>query len=190
MTSKRSLRSNNKKIVRSTKTSENSIKTATSDPCFLLKMKNRQKKIKTTKRKHRKPATTKNCSIANHDSFLKLPHNSFLRKNKYGETLLHKAAKQNNIDLVYKLIKAGVNVNALDNAGWTPLHEACVFGHFDVAKCLLEARANVNAKGLGHITPIYDAVKAGHFEIPDSDILYNSMKGNNGDNITAFLNYS
>ncbi|CAH2329651.1 ankyrin repeat domain-containing 31 isoform X2, partial [Pelobates cultripes] len=67
--------------------------------------------------------------------------------------------------LMRRLAQAGVNVNAVDNAGWTPLHEACIFGHFDVAKCLLEAQANVNAKGLGHITPIYDAVKAGHLEV-------------------------
>uniref|UniRef100_A0A8C5LN95 Uncharacterized protein n=1 Tax=Leptobrachium leishanense TaxID=445787 RepID=A0A8C5LN95_9ANUR len=115
---------------------------------------------------NRKPAessATKTGSIADYKS--KVLRRQVFEKNHYGETSLHRAAKQKDVDLLYRLIKIGAEVNRADNAGWTPLHEACVFGNYNAAKCLLEAGADVNATGFGQVAPIHDAVYEGDYEV-------------------------
>lgn len=70
--------------------------------------------------------------------------NSFSNKNK--ETILMKACKEEKIDIVKRLIKAGANVNAQDENGITALMFACKNNNFDIAKILLGAKADVNIK--------------------------------------------
>ncbi|XP_035165463.1 ankyrin repeat domain-containing protein 31 [Oxyura jamaicensis] len=87
------------------------------------------------------------------------------RRNIFGETLLHRAVTEEDIDLVRNIIKSGANVNAQDYAGWTALHEASVQGCYRIANELLKAGADVNARGKEQITPLQDAVKEGHYEV-------------------------
>ncbi|KAF1674528.1 Ankyrin repeat domain-containing protein 11, partial [Pygoscelis papua] len=87
------------------------------------------------------------------------------RKNSFGETLLHRAVADEDVDLVHNIIKAGGNVNVQDYAGWTALHEASVEGFYRIANELLKAGADVNARGSEQITPLQDAVKEGHYEV-------------------------
>ncbi|XP_066844501.1 ankyrin repeat domain-containing protein 31 isoform X3 [Anser cygnoides] len=87
------------------------------------------------------------------------------RRNIFGETLLHRAVAEEDIDLVRNIIKSGANVNAQDYAGWTALHEASVQGRYRIANELLKAGADVNARGSEQITPLQDAVKGGHYEV-------------------------
>ncbi|NXU38923.1 ANR11 protein, partial [Drymodes brunneopygia] len=87
------------------------------------------------------------------------------RKNVYGENLLHRAVIHQDVNLVLKIIKAGGNVNAQDNAGLTALHIASVEGFYRIANLLLKAGADVNATQKEQITPLQDAVKEGHYEV-------------------------
>ncbi|NWI86049.1 ANR11 protein, partial [Pitta sordida] len=87
------------------------------------------------------------------------------RKNMYGENLLHRAVTHQDVDLVCKIIKAGGNVNAQDNAGLTALHVASVEGFYEIANLLLKAGADVNATQMEQVTPLQNAVKEGHYEV-------------------------
>ncbi|GBN35175.1 Ankyrin repeat domain-containing protein 12, partial [Araneus ventricosus] len=88
-----------------------------------------------------------------------------LKRNERGETPLHLAAIKGDFEKVNKLLKQGVKVDAVDNAGWTALHEACNYGWYDVAKLLIEYGANVNAAGLQKLTPLHDAATNQHEKI-------------------------
>ncbi|NXY42599.1 ANR11 protein, partial [Ceuthmochares aereus] len=94
-----------------------------------------------------------------------ISHSAVSRRNVYGETLLHRAADCQDVDLIRNIIKAGGNVNSRDYAGWTPLHEASMKGFCGVAKELLKAGADVDARGQEEITPLQDAVKEGYYEV-------------------------
>ena len=59
--------------------------------------------------------------------------------------LLH-AAGQGNLSLVEALVKADVDIECTDDAGWTPLLKAVYEGHVTVSVYLLDQGANVNAK--------------------------------------------
>ncbi|XP_066195262.1 ankyrin repeat domain-containing protein 31 [Sylvia atricapilla] len=87
------------------------------------------------------------------------------RRNVYGENLLHRAVIHEDINLVRRIIKAGGNVNAQDNAGLTALHIASEEGFYGIANLLLKAGADVNAARKEQVTPLQDAVKEGHYEM-------------------------
>ena len=89
--------------------------------------------------------------------------NSFSNKNK--ETILMKACKEEKIDIVKRLIKAGANVNAQDENGITALMFACKNNNFDIAKILLGAKADVNIKDHDGYTALRYACIVENFEI-------------------------
>ncbi|EDQ86276.1 uncharacterized protein MONBRDRAFT_38485 [Monosiga brevicollis MX1] len=114
------------------------------------------------------------------------------KRNQQGETPLHVAAIEGDLNLVRDLIKAEAPINATDNAGyvlvvlrlslvvgddvsdrttlaaslrWTPLHEACNHGHLEISELMLENGAKVDAKGMGDDTPLHDAAMNGHDDV-------------------------
>jgi ankyrin repeat protein len=44
------------------------------------------------------------------------------------------------------LLRAGANINSVDNDGWTPLHAAAHWDKHDVIKYLIERNADLDAK--------------------------------------------
>ena len=75
-------------------------------------------------------------------------------KNKY---FLHKAVRQNRIEMVKWLIDNGAEVNSKNTDHKTPLHLASNLGFFEVVKCLIENGAETNANDNENITPLHDA---------------------------------
>ena len=70
--------------------------------------------------------------------------------NQYGETALHWASKEGNLDVIIMLLDAGANVDICDGDGNSPLHWASEYGHVDVMKLLLSRGASlftVNSDG-------------------------------------------
>ncbi|XP_076299610.1 tonsoku-like protein [Lasioglossum baleicum] len=88
-----------------------------------------------------------------------------VKRNEKGETQLHVACINGNIESAEKLLEAGHPTNVRDHFGWTPLHEAANHGHVEVAKLLLQHGADVNDPGsimCQGVTPLHDAASCGN----------------------------
>ncbi|UJR24559.1 hypothetical protein I4U23_005934 [Adineta vaga] len=71
-----------------------------------------------------------------------------------GATALHVAAAKGYIDVIDLLIRAGANLNSVDNDGWTPLHAAAHWDKHDVIKYLIEKNASLDVKNYAGQTPL------------------------------------
>ena len=72
----------------------------------------------------------------------KTPKISVTKRNKYGEVPLHGHAKRGNLAKMREcLATPGVDVNAVDHAGWTPLHEAVAAQSLAAVSLLLDHSA-------------------------------------------------
>lgn len=87
------------------------------------------------------------------------------KRNTKGETLLHLACQRRDVAQVKFLIKAGLDVNAPDFAGWTALHEAALSGDRAVVEELLRGGARVNARSADGNTPLHDAVSSDSYQV-------------------------
>lgn len=78
---------------------------------------------------------------------------------------LHKAASQNNLSALNRLLTEGADPNALSVAGRTPLMMAAVSGNEIAARDLLKLGADVNATTPDGYTALYFAVCAGYVPV-------------------------
>ena len=53
-----------------------------------------------------------------------------------GKTPLHIACSNGHKKCVFVLLKAGANVNAVSETGWTPAHSACETGQVSTVICI------------------------------------------------------
>lgn len=74
-----------------------------------------------------------------------------------GETALHCAAQQGDLEMVQLLHRAGADVNRPCAFGWTPLIQACHYGHDDVAKWLVDQGCDVDSVTNKGATALYMA---------------------------------
>ena len=82
-----------------------------------------------------------------------------------GESSIHDAAYQGNIEAVKQHIAAGTDVDAKTDDGRTPLHFAAFPGQKEIAELLLANGADVNAKANNGGTPLHLAAFKSHKEI-------------------------
>lgn len=89
--------------------------------------------------------------------------NDINKKDHWDRTLLHDAAKCNDLPKVKKLLALGAKINAKDKYGFTPLHYAAQFNdnksYFEVIELLLKRGAVVNAQDVWGRTPFFYLVK-------------------------------
>ena len=78
-------------------------------------------------------------------------------KDKDGNTALHRAARENDYEVVTKLIALGVGVNEKNKSGWTPLHTAAWNNAREVVALLIKSGADVDAKDKDGETPLHAA---------------------------------
>ena len=71
-----------------------------------------------------------------------------------GESSIHDAAYQGNIEAVKQHIAAGTDVDAKTDDGRTPLHFAAFPGQKEIAELLIAKGADVNAKDEDGDTPL------------------------------------
>ena len=69
-----------------------------------------------------------------------------------GATALHVAAAKGYLDVIELLIRAGANVNAIDNDGWTPLHAAAHWDKHDIIAFLIDKHADLDIKNYAVIS--------------------------------------
>ncbi len=85
--------------------------------------------------------------------------------NSNGNQPLQAAAAGRQVDAVGLLLKAGADVEAPSEAGFTALHSAAASGDVRLTRMLLEAGAKVDRKAKGGKTPMELAVEADHAEV-------------------------
>ena len=86
---------------------------------------------------------------------------------KAPDSLIHKAVRDGNIEVVKQYLDAGTDVNAKDENGVTPLHQAAFGGQKEVVELLIAAGADVNAKEEDGWTPLHFAAEGGHKEVAE-----------------------
>ena len=79
-------------------------------------------------------------------------------KDQYGYSLLHKAVREEHINIVEFLIENGADVNAEDLAENTPLYYAIETGNVNEVKMLVDNKADINTIYKLGITPLICAI--------------------------------
>lgn len=91
--------------------------------------------------------------------------------NRYGGTALIPACERGHVDIVrYLLNETTVNVNHINNLGWTCLLEAIILSdggkrHQEIVKMVIEHGADVNIQDKDGVTPLAHAKTRGWREI-------------------------
>lgn len=81
-----------------------------------------------------------------------------------GNTPLHSALRQKNVEAAAVMVKYKADLKAADMKNQTILHLAAETGNYEVAKEALRAGAKINAEAYG-FTPLHDACAKGHLRL-------------------------
>jgi ankyrin repeat protein len=82
-----------------------------------------------------------------------------------GASPLYTATRKENLAVIKKLLKRGVDVNRPTPNGWTPLKSAAQQGCLEIVEALLEAGADPNIADGTNYTPLMNAVSGEHEDI-------------------------
>jgi ankyrin repeat protein len=91
-------------------------------------------------------------------------------RNRYGGDALIPACERAHVETVKLLLTSGIDVNHVNNLGWTCLLEIVILGdggqrHQQVARLVLDAGANPNRADKDGVTPLQHARKRGQSEV-------------------------
>lgn len=80
---------------------------------------------------------------------------------------LLRAVESGDVSMLEKLIRAGLDVNHVGEAGWTPLMVAAFNGREGSALVLIQAGAIVNARDKARYTPLHWAAMNGYVDVTE-----------------------
>jgi len=63
---------------------------------------------------------------------------------RFGDSMLHDASKNGNLELVQYFLTKEMDINHQNNEGYAPLHRAAAFKQAAIVKALIEAKADIN----------------------------------------------
>lgn len=91
-------------------------------------------------------------------------------RNRYGGNALIPACERAHVETAKLLLTSGIDVNHVNNLGWTCLLEIVILGdggprHQQVAKLVLDAGANPNLADKDGVSPLQHARKRGQSEV-------------------------
>jgi ankyrin repeat protein len=88
-------------------------------------------------------------------------------KGYFGQTALHEAARQGNVEIVKLLIDRGADINIItvDRNRGTALHDAALKGNMEIVKMLIEKGSNVNATNKSGGTVLAKAISSGNKKV-------------------------
>lgn len=91
-------------------------------------------------------------------------------RNRYGGDALIPACERAHVETAKLLLTSGIDVNHVNNLGWTCLLEIVILGdggprHQQVAKLVLDAGANPNLADKDGVSPLQHARKRGQSEV-------------------------
>ena len=91
-------------------------------------------------------------------------------RNRFGGVSVIPAAERGHVDYVRRVVTTGMDVNHVNDLGWTALLEAVVYGdgsprYHDIVRILLEAGAYPGIQDAGGRTALDHAVARGHGDI-------------------------
>ena len=118
--------------------------------------------------------TFKNCLVINEawktvlsaTTFQKKAKSAFQEEILKDEEKLRKNSTEGNTDEVRKLLSIGLlDVDCVDEVGWTPILEAAWTGHKHVVQLLLDRGAEPNMVDQNGITPLSYALQIGHMDV-------------------------
>lgn len=85
----------------------------------------------------------------------------------FGGSAIHETTFWDNYIVTSELIKAGADINNLNNKDETPLHDAATNNAAMVAEVLVKAKAELNVKDQGGETPLHHAAAHGNVRIAE-----------------------
>ncbi len=99
-----------------------------------------------------------------------MPHQPSV--NRYGGTALIPAAHHGHIETVRELLKTELDIDHINNLGWTALLEAIILGdggptYSEIVRLLAEAGADANISDENNVSPLVHATTRGYTEIVD-----------------------
>ena len=94
----------------------------------------------------------------------------FSLRNRYGGTALIPACHYGHVDTVKLLLTTGIDVNHVNDLGWTCLLEIVILGdggpdHVEIARLVLAAGANPNIADKDGVSPLAHARRKGQTEV-------------------------
>lgn len=81
------------------------------------------------------------------------------------QKLLHKACRRGDLEMVKKLLRAGIDKDGSDSDGDTPLNFASANGRTAVVKALLRVGADKDKGDIDGCTPLFNACLRGHSRV-------------------------